>query len=96
MVELRDELVDALRDVLALLVRLEDLLLQAVDAPALLLDLAPQPGVLVPQPTVSLGQRLDRALEPPEVVVVALAIRNRRTPVASDRTDGSGSASSAS
>jgi hypothetical protein len=98
-VELRDQLVDALRDVPPLLVRLEQALLERVDPTRLLLDLAAQARVLLPQPTVRPGQRLDGALEPAEVVVVALpdrSIRNGRTPVARDRTDANGTASSVS
>jgi len=93
MVELRHELVDPLHDVLALLVRLEQSLLQAADVSRLLLDLAPQPGVLAAQPTVRLCERLDGALESPEVELLAAAIRNGRTPDPRDRTDRSGSAS---
>jgi hypothetical protein len=84
-IELRDELVDALGDVLALLVRLEHLLLERVDASRLLLDLAAQARVLDPQAPVALGERFDRALQSSEVVrtllVVALAIGNGRPPL---------------
>ena len=81
MVELGHELVDPLRHVLALLVGLEQPLLERADLSRLLLDLAPQPRVLAAKSTMRLGQHLDGTLESAEVEMLAVAIRNGRTPV---------------
>jgi hypothetical protein len=76
MVELGQQLVDPLRHVLALLVRLEQPLLERADLSRLLLDLAPQPRVLAAKSTVRIGQVSYRTFESAEIEVRAVAIRN--------------------
>src|SRR5262249_36946657 len=75
-VELRDQLVDALGDVLPLLVRLDQPLLERAHAARALLDLAPQRGVLVAHPAVRARQGCDRALEAREGEGFAVALGN--------------------
>lgn len=67
MIELRDQIFDALRDVAPPLVQLEDLLVEASHPPLALLDLALQGRMLVQQAAMLLEQRADRAFQPLEV-----------------------------
>ena len=70
--ELSDQLVDALGDVLPLLVRLEHLTFEGAKLPALLFELAPQPRVLVHLPLVGASEIFDDTFESIEVVGVAI------------------------
>ena len=82
MIELGDELVDALRDVLPLLVRVEELSLERPYAAVLLLEPTSQGSGLALLPLVGLHQLVDGALEPLEVVRVSLDGGNVRPPYA--------------
>jgi hypothetical protein len=68
MVELGDELVDALRDILALLVRLEQLALQSAKLATLLLELAAHTSVLVDLALIRPDEIFDDAFQSFEVV----------------------------
>ncbi len=79
-VDLGDQLVDALRDVLALLIGVEQLALEHTQAPIPILEIAPQRLVLSLQSLATFDEALDRPLQAIPVVRVALAGRNGVTP----------------
>jgi len=87
LIDLGDQLVDALGDVLPPLIRLEELLVEVANSPILLVDFAAQRGVGAQQLLVARHQVGDGALQALEIVVVAVAVRNEVTPVLPDRTE---------
>ncbi len=80
MVDLRDQVVDALGSVLPALVQVEDLLFERADARFALADRSTQVRVLARDATVVLDQTDDRALETIEIVRLCSPIRDRRNP----------------
>jgi len=87
MIELGDQLVDALRHVLPLLIRFQKLALEGADPLALAVDLAAELHVQRALRAAFVGERSDRTLEPREVMDVPVVGRNRGTPPATNRTD---------
>jgi hypothetical protein len=81
MIQLGDHLVDSLRDVLAQLVRVEQLTFQRADALELGLQLSPQLRVLPALRTTRLCERIDRPLEAIEIIDVPSVVRNRSAPL---------------
>ncbi len=78
MVDLGDQIVDALRHVAPALVGLEDLAVERADALALLGELVPEGLVLALQAPVTLGQLLDGALEALDVERACACFRDVR------------------
>ena len=78
-IELRDHLVQAFRNVLSPLVRLEQLSFEGTDAARLFLDLASQRRGLLALTFVRIRERADGALESLEVIGVSF-VRNEGTP----------------
>ena len=95
MIELRDQLVDALRNVLSTLVRLEEASFERPDVPVLLLDPAPQRTLVLLRAAIRPREARYRALESLEVVDLFAAARNGSTPVGCNRTGDLGKPSSA-
>ena len=93
MLELGDELVDALRHVLAFLVGVEELAFQRADASVLLFEPTPQRSRLFLLSPMGADQIVDGTLQPLEVVRVSLDSGNRRTPLSLNRTRRAGSPS---
>ena len=83
MVELRDHLIDAFRDVLSLLVGLEQLTFQGTNAARFLLELHPKARVLRGQLAVSPDECSDDALQPFEVKDVSVIVGNEKDPPSS-------------
>jgi hypothetical protein len=80
LVDLRDQVVDAFRRVLAALIHLEKLVVERADAAFALLELAAQVAVLVSERSISLDQGAHRALEAIELVTVDVGSGNGETP----------------
>ena len=79
MIELGDQLFDALARLLAALVGVEQLFLELADAPLLLLDAGTQCRAVAQQALVTLDQSLDRSLQALQVVRIA-SVRNGDDP----------------
>jgi hypothetical protein len=80
-IELCDQLVDALRDVLSPLVRLEEPSFERPDVPVLFLDPASQRPLVLLRAAIRPREARHRALESLEVVALFAAARNENTPV---------------
>jgi hypothetical protein len=87
-IELRDQLVDALLRLLPALVGVQQLLLELADAPLLPLRVGPQRRALALQALVARDQRLDRVLQSLQVVRLVstrVPIRNGDDPPSMER-----------
>ncbi len=83
MVELRNHLIDAFRNVLSLLVGLEQLAFQGTNAARLLFELHAKARVFNGQFAVSPNECSDDALQPFEVKDVSVIVRNEKDPPSS-------------
>lgn len=79
--ELTDQLIETLRHVLSLLVRLEQLPFEGTDALALSIHFTAHLRVERALHATLVSERRDRALKPFEVVHVPVVGRNRETPL---------------